>query len=293
MKIAFNTWVYSSFPVWVPSYPLIDTIKRIAAIGYDGIEIGAASPHAYPDYLDAAQRREIRNCLEANNLALASMLPAPGGGPGFNAASPLDAERANTIDQYCKVVDLCADLGGRQVLYVAGWQIFGTSRQQAWTWSREALVHIARHAAARDVTVIIEPTSADSNLVDTCDDAMQMKQEVGASNVGLMFDTYHTIYRNEVATDYARRMGADLRHVHLADSGRAAPSDSGRADYRGLIATLAELGFDGYLTMEIGFDRRSVEPDRIARDALIYVRSIIDGLPKQPGQTNLRSSSVT
>ena len=66
MKIAFNTWVYSSFPVWVPSYPLTETIERIAAIGYDGIEIGAASPHAYPDYLSRERRREIKACLEAN-----------------------------------------------------------------------------------------------------------------------------------------------------------------------------------------------------------------------------------
>jgi fructoselysine 3-epimerase len=32
-KYAFNTWVYSSFPCWVPSYSLEDTIFRIAAIG--------------------------------------------------------------------------------------------------------------------------------------------------------------------------------------------------------------------------------------------------------------------
>ena len=154
LKIAFNTWVYSSFPVWVPSYPLTDTIERIAAIGYDGIEIGAASPHAYPDYLSRQRRHEIKTCLEANALALASMLPAPGGGPGFNAASPLPEERANTLDQYCKVVDLCADLGGSTVIYVAGWQIFGTSRQQAWEWSRQALEKIADHAASRGVTIV-------------------------------------------------------------------------------------------------------------------------------------------
>ncbi|WP_457935458.1 sugar phosphate isomerase/epimerase family protein [Mesorhizobium sp. 10J20-29] len=279
MKLAFNTWVYSSFPVWVPSYPLNDTIERIAAIGYDGVEIGAASPHAYPDYLDSERRREIKACLEANGLALASMLPAPGGGPGFNAASPLDAERENTLDQYRKVIDLCADLGGKQVLYVAGWQIFGTQREQAWEWSRSALAKLAEHAATRDVSMIIEPTSADSNLVDSCDDAMRMKREVGASNVGLMFDTYHTIYRNEVAVDYVHRMGGALRHVHLADANRAAPSDAGRADYRGLVTALAEQGFDGYLTMEIGFDRRAVEPDRIAREAFFYVKSLVDELP--------------
>lgn len=278
MKLSFNTWVYSSFPVWVPSYPLKDTIERIAAIGYDGIEIGAASPHAYPDYLDAKRRQEIRRTLEANKLALSSMLPAPGGGPGFNAASPLPEERANTVEQYKKVAELCADLGGKTVLYVAGWQVFGTTREEAWNWSLEALVTIAESARGKGVTIAIEPTSADSNLVDSADDAIRMMKEAGASNIKLMFDTYHAIYRNEVSTDYVHRMGRDLHHVHLADAGRAAPSDSGRADYRSLVKALATQGFDGYLTMEIGFNRRAVEPDRMARDAFSYMKPLVDAV---------------
>ena len=39
MKYAFNTWAYSSFPAWLPCYPLDEAIRRIAAIGYDGVEI--------------------------------------------------------------------------------------------------------------------------------------------------------------------------------------------------------------------------------------------------------------
>lgn len=274
MKLAFNSWVYSSFPVWVPSYPLSEVIDRVAAIGYDGIEIGAASPHAFPDYLNAERRREIRRMLEANNLALASMLPAPGGGPGFNVASPAPEERMAAVGQYKKVADLCADLGGSTVLYVAGWQVFGTSRNQAWEWTRSALTEVADHAANRDVTVVIEPTSADSNLIDSCDDAMLLKEEVDRPNVKLMFDTYHVIYRNEVSTDYIKRMGRDLHHVHLADAHRAAPSDSGKADYRAIVSELKKIDFQGYLTMEIGFDRRAVEADRIARDAYDYIKAI-------------------
>jgi fructoselysine 3-epimerase len=72
MKLAFNTWVYSSFPVWVPSYPLSYAIEEIARIGYDGIEIGCAAPHAFPDYLNAARRKEIKGMLAANKLELAA-----------------------------------------------------------------------------------------------------------------------------------------------------------------------------------------------------------------------------
>ena len=87
MKYAFNTWVYSSFPNWVPAYPLKTVIERLARIGYDGIELGCASPHAWPYYLDAARRREINGWRKENNIVFSSMPPCPGGGPGANIAS--------------------------------------------------------------------------------------------------------------------------------------------------------------------------------------------------------------
>ena len=80
-----------------------------------------------------------------------------------------------------------------------------------------------------------------------------------------MFDTYHTIYRNEVSSDYVYRFKEDLRHVHLADNGRL---QSGEGDeFPPLIAALQNTGFNGYLTMEIGFNRRDVDPDALARRA--------------------------
>jgi protein FrlC len=276
MRLSFNTWVYSSFPVWVPAYPLPETIKRLARIGYDGIEIGATAPHAYPDYLDANARREIKKCLEDNGIELSSMLPAPGGGPGFNVSSPLEPERQNAVDQYIKVARLCSEWGGRTLLYVAGWQIYGTSADQAWEWSREALKVIARGAAEVGVTVAVEPTPTDSNLVESCDDAICMMREVGEPNVKLMFDTIHALYRNEVPSDYVYRMGKDLHHVHLADANRDPPSAAGKVDYVGLVQALKDVGFDGYLTMEIGFNRRDVDADSVARRAYSYIKSVVD-----------------
>jgi protein FrlC len=275
MKLSFNTWVYSSFPVWVPAYPLPETIRRIARIGYDGIEIGATAPHAYPDYLDASARRDVKACLDDNGIRLSSMLPAPGGGPGFNVSSPLEAERRNAIDQYTKVAQLCSEWGGRTLLYVAGWQIYGTPAEQAWDWSRSALREIAKRTADVGVTVAVEPTPTDSNLVESCDDAMRMMREVDEPNVKLMFDTIHALYRNEVPADYVYRMGKDLHHVHLADANRDAPSATGKVDYVGLVQALRDIDFDGYLTMEIGFNRRDVDPDSVARRAYAYLKSLL------------------
>jgi protein FrlC len=276
MKLSFNTWVYSSFPVWVPAYPIEETIKRLARIGYDGIEIGAAAPHAYPDYLGKERRREIKGTLEEYGLALSSMLPAPGGGPGHNVASPLPEERRNAIEQYKKVIELCSELGGSTVLYVAGWQIFGTERAQAWQWSHDALSEIAGTAADHGVTVAVEPTPVDSNLIESCDDALELMRQVSSPSVKVMFDTIHAMYRNEVLTDYVYGMGEHLHYVHLSDVDRLPPG-AGRGDFVSLVEALREVDYEGYLAMEIGFNRRDVEPDQVARQAYEYVKPLVEG----------------
>jgi protein FrlC len=272
-KYAFNTWAYSSFPVWVPSYTLEDTIKRIALAGYDGIEIGCAAPHAWPAYLNAQRRKDLLALMVDQNLPAVSLLPAPGGGPGNNVASPMVEERTATIAHYKEVIDLAHDLGASKVLYIAGWRVFGTRFQQAWDWTLAALKDIGRYAADKGVTICIENTAADSNLIDTVGQALLLRDEVGLNNVQLMFDTYHALYRNEVSSDQVYEIGEHLAHVHFADTNRLPPGE-GVVDWVGVLQALKDINFSGYCTMEIGFNMRSVEPDRYARSAITYLKSI-------------------
>jgi sugar phosphate isomerase/epimerase len=239
MKYAFNTWAYSSFPAWLPCYPLDEAIRRIAAIGYDGVEIGCAAPHAWPAYLSKERRAELRNLLEASGLQAVSLLPTPGGGPGFNPASPLPEEREATVRYYNEVIDLASDLGAKKVLYIAGWQIFGTSRQQAWDRTKNCLDQIASHADKKGITIVVEPTAAVTNLIETADDAMELMRSVARDNVKVMFDTFHALYRNEIPADYVRATRDDLVHIHVSDSSRVIPGE-GRVDWIGLMQALNE-----------------------------------------------------
>ena len=275
MKLSFNTWPYASFPVWLPAYPIEEAIKRIAKIGYDGIEIGAASPHAYPPTLTKERRRDIKKMLEDNNLELSSMLPALSGGPGHNVASPIPEERRFTIDHYKELAELEAEWGGKILLYIPGWAAFGTPLRQGWQWSVEALREIAQHAAKFGITLVIEPTSYDSNIVDRCDDAINLMEDVGEPNVKLMFDTFHVLYRREVSSDYVYRMGSNLKHLHISDNDRLPPGE-GRGDFVGVVDALKDIGYDGYLAMELGFDRRDIEPDYVARRAFDYLKPLVD-----------------
>ena len=281
MKLSFNTWPYASFPVWVPAYTLEETIKRIAKIGYEGIEIGASSPHAYPPCLTKERRKHIRNVLDDNGIALSSMLPALAGGPGHNLVSPIPEERRHTIDHYKDLVELSAEWGGKILLYIPGWIVFGTTYKQAWEWSTAALSEIADKAAKFDQTLVIEPVSFDTNFVDKCEEAIAMMEAVNKPNVKLMFDTFHTLYRKEPSTDYIYRMGKDLRHLHISDNNRLPPGQ-GRGDFVGVVNALKDIEFDGYLAMELGFDRRDIEPDYVARQSYEYLKPLVDEANRRP-----------
>ena len=141
MKISYNNWAYTAFFVWVPAYTLDETIKRLAKIGYDGIEIGAGAPHAYPAHLPPERRLVVRALLDEHDLELSSMLPAPSGGPGNNPASPVKEERRATVAHYKELIELTAEWGGKTLIYLPGWRIFGTTRRQAisrlafWTYT--------------------------------------------------------------------------------------------------------------------------------------------------------------
>jgi fructoselysine 3-epimerase len=210
-------------------------------------------------------------------LVPVSLLPAPGGGPGNNPASILPEERTATIAHYKEVVDLAHDLGATRVLYICGWRAFGVSHENAWDWTLAALTDIAKYAAGKGITIVIEPTSADSNLIDTAGQALVLREQCGQPNVKVMFDTYHAIYRNEVSSDYVFEMAAHLDHVHFADDDRLPPGE-GSVDWHGVMQALKTIEFKGYVTMEIGFNTRHVDLDGVARSALAYVKKVETGL---------------
>mgnify|MGYP001268928928 FL=1 len=243
-------------------------------MGYDGIEIGCASPHAWPDYLSPQRRLEIKRLLADHGLKVAAMLPAPGGGPGVNPSSPLKEERQFTIHHYKEVIRLAHEWECPTVIWVAGWVVFGTSQQDAWNYSLQGLTECARYARELGVTLVVEPTPADSNLVETADDALLLAEQAGETNVKVMFDTFHAFYRNEVPSDYVYRMKDKLHHIHLSDVDRLPPG-RGNGNFTAVLQALKEIGYKGYLSMEVGFHTRKADPDWYAAESIRYLKRIM------------------
>ncbi len=66
MKLAFSTNAYLR-------YSFAEAVRRIAAIGYAGVEIMADVPHAWPAFLLDEQKQGIRQALADNELGISNI----------------------------------------------------------------------------------------------------------------------------------------------------------------------------------------------------------------------------
>lgn len=272
MKIAFNSWVYAPFPVWLPLRSLEDTIDVIADAGYDGIEIGAAAPHGYPDYLSRDRRSEIVRHLERRGLEVSALCPALGGAPGYNPASPDSAERAAGLDYIAKCLLLARDLSCATMIWLPGIRRYGQSVDEAWQFAVEGLRAAAETAAEVGVRLVIEATPRDSNLVEDASDCVRLLRDAGVSG-GVMLDTFHIFYRHDDIREALRSAGQNLEYLHISDTDRRPPGTF--HDFSSVITELKAIGYDGWLSMEIGCHEREEDPDSLVRDAFAHMQTAL------------------
>lgn len=272
MRLSFNSWLYCAFPTWLPLRSLDEVIDLLGNLGYDGIEIGAAAPHGFPEFLDSARRQQLRGRLHANHLEVSALCPALGGAPGYNPVSPDEAERAAGRRYIDDCIDLAHDLGCENVIWLGGYRRYGQDPAAAWSLAVEALQQASTRAETQGVRLVVEPTAADSNVLEDAGDCLRLIADAGVE-CDVMLDTFHILHRQDDLREALRAAGRRLGYVHLADLNRDPPGT--HTDFGLVIAELEDLGYDGWLSMEIGFNRRESSPDGLASRALASVRELL------------------
>jgi D-psicose/D-tagatose/L-ribulose 3-epimerase len=169
-------------------------------------------------------------------------------------ASDAAVDRARGLEWHKRQVDLAADLGAwayAGCLY-AHPGIVKRRRPPADELPRaaEGLHALADFAAARGVTLVLEPMSRfRTHLINT--PAQLVRLIALADHPGIMatFDTYHAV--TEVR-DYAaglRALAPRLALLHACENDRGIPG-GGLVPWETVFRTLGEVGFDGTIGLE-------------------------------------------
>ena len=272
MNLAFSTNAFKQVS-------LQESLREIAACGYAGVEIMADVPHAYPPHMDARRREAVRNLLADLRLAVTNLnaftLFAQGDTHHPSWIEPDAAARARRVEHTVGCIELARDLGAPGISLEPGGPLpDGMDREEAVRLYREGLRAVLPTAEACGVDLLIEPEPG--LLIERPEEFEQFVLTLPHERVGLNFDIGHFFCVGVDPAEAVRRLADHIRHVHLED---IAPSREhkhlvpgrGAVDLAGTLAALRDVGYDGWITVELyPYEAQARE---VAEEAFAYLES--------------------
>ena len=250
-----------------------ETVRAVAAAGYDGIEIAPFTLAESVNDLDPIARGEIRARAEEAGLAIAGLHWLFVSPPGLHITADDMATRQRTCAYFQDLIHFCGDVGG-QVM------VIGSPRQRevpegvpyakARARFLEMITSSLDDAAARGVTLCIEALPADqTNFITSLGEAVALVQEVGHPAFRTMFDVHNAYLETETLPGLVQRYLPYIGHVHVNEMDGGYPG-SGDMDFRPILRALDEGGYQGYVSAEV-FDF-APGAELIARETLAHLR---------------------
>ena len=122
--------------------------------------------------------------------------------------------------------------------------------EKHWERSAEALREVARYGEDHGLTLGLEPVNRyETFLVNTCDQALRLREMIGLDNVKIHLDAYHMNIEEDDFYTPTLKAGPYLCHYHLSESHRGIPG-KGVVDWDGIYRGLADSGYDGVVGLE-------------------------------------------
>jgi sugar phosphate isomerase/epimerase len=281
MKLAFSTNAYLKFS-------FAEAARRLARIGYRGVEIMADVPHAWPACLLEEQKQAIRQALKDHALEIANLNAFM-----MNAISdprqkywhpswiePDRHYRRIRVEHTKRALTLARELGAPCITTEPGGPVEpGDSWSAALRLFIEELKPAIAHAEKEGVQLLIEPEPG--LLVEKADQFLELMQYIRSPAVGLNFDIGHFYCVGDDPPATVTRLARYIRHIHLEDIAATrvhhhlVPGE-GAIDFTATLRAVRAIGYQGWTTIELY--PYVDDPDAAAQTAFQRVTSIVANL---------------
>ena len=281
MQLAFSSNAYLR-------HSIEETIRRIAGIGYRGIELLADVPHAWPAGLLPERVAAIRRALNDAKLTISNinafMMNAvadprqPYWHPGWIDPDP--HYRAIRREHTKRALRLAGDLGAPHITTEPGGLLApGQSRREGYEIFYDELMPCIEISEEVGVRLLIEPEP--ELLIERFDEYLEFVDRVDSEQIGLNFDVGHAYCVGEDPQDWVARMAQHTVHYHFEDIAETRVHQHlvpgrGSIDFAATLEAIQGTGYDGWLTVELYPYLDS--PDDAAREAREFLLRALEQL---------------
>lgn len=225
-----------------------------ADLGLDGTEIHDQSLRSRdPRYLDEVARQVRDNGLRVSQLI---------GAADFTNPEPEIRERE--IENTCRNVDAAALLGATCVRITAGQEHPGLSVDQGVRLAVDGIGRALEYAEGRGVFLAYEDHYKDyfwerPDFSRRAEIFLRILDGLRDTPIRVNFDCSNPVVQNEDPIPLLRQVRDSVVHVHCSDRAEHgkyphAVTGEGVVDFPVLFGLLAEIGYDGWLSVEYGGD---------------------------------------
>jgi len=256
--------------------PFADVCRFAAEVGYDGVEVAPFTVADSVEEADAARRHELRRTAQEAGLDLVGLHWLLASPKGLHLSSHDPAVRGRTVDYLAALIDFCADVGGRTLVFGSPKQrnvLPGQTYAEVWDNAVVAFSRLAPRAVDRGVCLCIEALGPnETNFINTAAEARRLVDAVAHAGFRMMLDVKGMSDDEEPIPDIIRKSVRCMEHFHANDASTRAPG-FGETDFAPIGAALREVGYDGYVSVEpLDF---SPDAETIARESLRYLRETL------------------
>ncbi len=270
MRFAFSSNAF-------PRFSLVETIRILADLGYQGIEIMADVPHAYPPHLSAGDINEIVATLDRYGMEISNInaftLHAEGDTyhPSWIERDP--AQRTRRIDHTLRCIDLAERLWAPTLSTEPAGPVEKIEPEEGLKLFAEGLEAVRQRAMEKGVRILIEPEPG--LLIENSTQFQRFFVGLDPDVFGLNFDIGHFFCVGEDPATLIREMKDVTYHFHLEDIAKSREHrhlmlGDGAIDLPDVLKTIDEIGYKGFVTVELyPYEDRPVET---AAKAMAYLR---------------------
>ena len=251
--MAFRYSVVCPTLAWM-GYDVLDdpeeVLKAIKAAGYDGADLPVERVNA----------KAMRRIVQSLGMEVPEVMGQWGyvhSGENRDLAGMDEEARKRGIEYSKMAIDLAAKLGS-QFFNVCAAQPpvpqvtfpeapIATLRQNF----KEAVRAICGYAAARDITILLEPLNqyeAIPGVLTSVHEAIRLIDDLDLDNLGIQPDVYHMNISEASIPHALLAAGRHIKVVHMNETNHYRLG-TGHADHVTIMRTLKECDFDGYVSV--------------------------------------------
>ena len=226
--------------------------------GYDGVDLPGR-----PDVMDAPSLRQMVEDVGLEVPEVSGSWAWANWDPGTarNLAGPDENTRKRGVEYSKRTIDLAAELGAAlwpacaiqsQIPELPFPKVPVSTMRAGFLSSLEEL---CSYAADRGIGVVIEPLNryeAWFGVATTIEETLSLIDELGVDNLGIQPDVYHMNLAEASIIGALRAAGKHVTHMHMNETNHFSLG-TGHADFHGIIRTLREIGFTGYMSVYMPF----------------------------------------